>query len=178
MHIIADCDKINYTRVRLKEGMVVKMEYAKLSADEMVERYKAEVVRLSSYIPWFEAKRNTYQQEYYQHTDSGKATMAVPTYESTLLRFVKEVQSNPLLDRNYPYIYSRYGLRGVPDEWKLIQQAKLEQMDVLYAILSRYVLKGQTKGIVWTEGVQQEIFLRVILKMQSLIAFHEGLSTS
>ncbi len=150
------------------------MEQNKLSAAETVAFYREEVMQLMTYIPWFETQKNKYEQTYYTDSAQGSGALAVPTYDSMLLRFVKEAQQLKMMNPNYVYMYTRYRIRDYKDEWKLIEAARIDQMDLLCGILSRYILKGRTKGLVWTEGVQHEIFLRIILKMKELIEFHEG----
>ncbi|MCI9315372.1 MAG: hypothetical protein HFI57_10410 [Lachnospiraceae bacterium] len=82
-----------------------------------------------------------------------------------------DVQRTGLLDRNYPYIYSRYRFRSVQDELKAIDRAGIRDMDILKGILSKYVLGGMTKGRMWTEAVYNRIFLNVIRKMKENLEF-------
>ena len=57
---------------------------------------------------------------------------------------------------------------------RLIQRATIRDMDKLAGILSRYVLGGRTKGKLWSEGVQNGVYVAVLKKMQGLIEFWEG----
>ncbi|MFI3200895.1 MAG: hypothetical protein R3Y54_05100 [Eubacteriales bacterium] len=154
------------------------MERKNLSVEEIVQQYKGEVNRLVRYIPWLETKKQNHEQAYYTETDTEEKTLPVPVYDSTLLQLIKEIRNSKYLNKNYSYVYSKYRITSAKDEKKVIAQIGIEDIDHLYAILSRYVIKGMTKGIVWTEGVQEGIYLQVILKMKELIEFREGLLMS
>ncbi len=87
------------------------------------------------------------------------------------MSFIKEVQKTTLVDRNYPYVYSKYRYRSVQDELRAIDRASIKDMDILKGILSKYVLGGMTKGRLWTEAVYNRIFLNIIRKMKDNIEF-------
>lgn len=179
MHNLWSYDRIYYICVRIYKIIRKRrldMEQNKLSTKDAAAFYREEVLILMEYIPWFEAQKDKYEQTYYTDSEQGSGAMAVPTYDNMLLRFVKEARLLKLMNPNYVYLYRKYRIRDYKDEWKLIDAARIDQMDLLCGILSRYVLKGMTKGLVWTEGVQHEIFLRIIVKMKELIEFHQGTS--
>ena len=44
-------------------------------------------------------------------------------------------------------------------------------MGDLAGIISGYILRGMTKGSVWSEGVHNKVLYSVIAKMQELITF-------
>ena len=75
------------------------------------------------------------------------------------------------MDRNYMYVYSRYRIRTLQDEIKAIDRSSIKEMDVLKAILSKYVMGGMTKGRMWSEAVENGIFLRVVSKMKANLDF-------
>ena len=47
-------------------------------------------------------------------------------------------------------------------------------MDDLAGILSHYILGGQTKARLWSDGVTYGIYFAVLTKMKALIEFWEG----
>lgn len=151
------------------------MERKSLGVEGIVREYKGEVNKLVRYIPWLEGKMRNYEQEYYTDADAEDRTLPVPIYDSTLLQLVNEIRNSKFLNRNYVYVYSKYRITSVKSEKRAIEQMGLEEIDHLYAILSRYTIKGMTKGSVWTEGVRDGIFLQVISRMKELIEFQEGL---
>lgn len=140
----------------------------------VVQEYKADVEKLVRYLPWLEAKSGSDVSETYSGSGIGEHSIAFPVYDSTLLGFVKEVQRTNLLDRNYRYIYSRNRIVTQKDELRAISNADITRMDILKGILSKYVMGGMTKGRVWTEAVQNRIFLNVVKKMKENLEFWDG----
>lgn len=143
------------------------IEYRK----QIVNTYKPDVAKLIRYIPWLEDKAGSSVQETFEGSGIKGSSITFPVYDGTLMSFIKEVQQTGLLDRNYPYIYSRYRFRSVQDELKAIDRAGIRDMDILKGILSKYVLGGMTKGRMWTEAVYNRIFLNVIRKMKENLEF-------
>lgn len=137
----------------------------------VVNDYRPDVERLVRYLPWLEEKAGRIVSENFEGSGIGEHSIPFPVYDSSLLGFVKEAQQTKLLDRNYVYIYSKHKIRTVEDELKAISQADITQMDVLKGILSKYVLGGMTKGRMWTEAVQNRIFLKVVQKMKENLDF-------
>jgi hypothetical protein len=43
---------------------------------------------------------------------------------------------------------------------------------VLGDILSKYVLKGEVRGAVWSEGVQNGVYLALLQKLMELMEIH------
>lgn len=150
------------------------MENEKLSTEEIVKAYKEDVHRLLKYIPWLETKIGQQVSDTYDGDNLSSSSIAFPVYDSTLLNFVKEVRTTSFMDRNYVYAYSRYGMKNSQDEKRAIQRARITDMKLLSGILSRYIYKGTTKAGIWTEGVQNGVFLAILLKLQELIEFYEG----
>ncbi len=140
---------------------------------QVVERYKPDVEKLIRYLPWLEEKSGAVSGLSENYEDSGIKghSISFPVYDGTLMSFVKEVQQTGLVDRNYPYIYSRYGIRTAQDELKAISRAGIKEMNVLSGILSKYVLGGMTKGRMWTEAVSNGVFLNVVHKMKENLEF-------
>lgn len=147
------------------------MEKEKRSTEEIVEYYREDVRKMMRYLPYLKGKKAGDVSRRYSGDGTGEHAMHFPIYDATLLSFVKEAQNTVFMDRNYRYVYSRYAIRTWKDEWKRIEEATLVDMDILGGILSKYVLGGMTKGSLWTEAVEHEIFCRVINKAAELIAF-------
>ncbi len=140
------------------------------STEEIVKRYRIDVMQMARYLSWLESHAaapvaDTYQNEGMQHT------IPFPVYDSTLLSFVREFMKTGLVNRNYAYVYSRNRLRNAQDEHAFIARAELAQMGDLAGILSKYVLEGNIRGSVWTEGVQNRVMYAALAKMKENIEF-------
>ncbi|MCM1253181.1 MAG: hypothetical protein NC321_10200 [Clostridium sp.] len=138
---------------------------------QVVQDYKADVERLIRYLPWLEEKAGKDVSSTYSGDGIGEHSIPFPVYDSTLLGFVKEVQRTKLLDRNYRYIYSKHRIVTVEDERKIIERCDITQMDILKGILSKYIMGGMTKGKMWTEAVENRVFLKVVRKMKENLEF-------
>lgn len=138
---------------------------------KVVNEYKEDVERLIRYLPWLEEKMGNRVSETYKGSGIEGNSLPFLVYDNTLMGFVKEVQRTNLLDRNYPYLYSRFFIRTLQDEMKMIAGADITHMDVLKGILSKYIMGGMTKGRLWTEAVQNGIFLQVVKKMKENLEF-------
>ena len=53
----------------------------------------------------------------------------------------------------------------------MIAAAELRDWDILRGILSRYVLEGRTKAVLWGEAVQEGIFLLVLRQMRKVVEY-------
>ena len=140
---------------------------------QVVNTYKPDIEKLIRYLPWLEEKAAAGDSVEQTFGDNGirENSIMFPVYDSTLMSFIKDVQRTGLVDRNYPYVYSRYRIRTVQDELNAISKADIKEMNVLKGILSKYILGGMTKGRMWTEAVTNRIFLNVIRKMKENIEF-------
>ncbi len=138
---------------------------------QVVNEYRADVERLARYLPWLESKKGASVQQSYSGSGIQEHSISFPVYDSTLLAFVKEAQKTKLMDRNYRYVYSRCRIRILEDELRAVKRADIKGMDVLKAILSRYVTEGMTKGKRWSEAVENGVFLAVISKMKENLDF-------
>lgn len=141
------------------------------SKEEIIEQYRSDVEKLVPYIPWLQSKTGGDVEGIYAGEGLADSSIPVPVYDSNLLRFVKEAGKLTLIDRNYVYVYARYDLNTAQKELKAIAGATLQDMHMLSGILSKYVLKGKVQGKYWTAGVENRIFLNVILKMKELMEF-------
>lgn len=138
---------------------------------QIVNEYKPDVEKLIRYLPWLEEKAGQNVSETFEGSGIKGNSITFPVYDSTLMSFIKEVQRTKLLDRNYVYIYSRNRIRTVADELRIIERSDIREMDILKGILSKYVMGGMTKGGLWTEAVQNKVFLNVVKKMKENIEF-------
>ena len=143
----------------------------KSTREEIIQEYKADVDKLLRYIPWLESKVGVRVVNTYENSDLISGSLTVPVYESTLMSFIKEARNTKLIERNYNYAYSKYRIRNSEDEKHLIANCKLLEIDILKAILSRYIMQGMTKSRVWSEGVENRVFLLVLLKLKELLEF-------
>ena len=140
------------------------------SIDEIVARYKADVMQLYRYVPWLESHVKETVQDTYSN-ESMEHTIPFPVYDSTLLSFVKEFQRTKLVDRNYAYVYTRNRLRNSADELRFIENAEIKNMDDLCGILSKYVIEGNVRGSAWSEGVRNGVFCAALSKMKEILEF-------
>ena len=129
--------------------------------------YIKDVELLSKYMNWLE-KTNGHQVESFYDGDEKQKLIQIPVYDSNLLAFVKDARKTGLMDRNYRYVYTRRKIKTVEDELHLIRHAHLKDIDVFKGILSSYVMRGQTKGAVWAEGVKNGVFLELMRRMTAL----------
>lgn len=146
-------------------------ENEKLTTQQIVNEYKVEVLLLAKYLSWLEAKQGMNVVSQYTPENATESTMRIPTYDGTLLAFIKCADKTKFMNRNYEYIYRKYSMYSCEDEFRMIARARIQDMDVLGAILSKYVIKGRTKGMVWKEGVENGVFYALVSKMKELIEF-------
>lgn len=146
-------------------------ENEKLTTEQFVEEYKDDVRLLLKYLPWLESKQGLNVVSQYTPDSATAGTMRIPTYDGTLLSFVKVADKTKFINRNYEYVYRRYRMNDYQDELRMIARARIQDMDLLGAILSRYIIKGRTKGMMWKEGVEFGVFYALVSKMKELIEF-------
>ncbi len=145
--------------------MVQDIEYKR----QLIKRYREDVEPLFRYISWLDSKKGAKVSSAYKDNDLAAHSMSFPVYDGTLLGFVKEVQKTKLLDRNYLYVYARHSLPTPKDELALIDSVTLVNMEILTGILSKYIMGGMTKGWLWSQAVEEGIFLAILLKFKELI---------
>lgn len=147
------------------------MDSVKESREEIIERFKPTIEYLARYIPWLEKQTGQTVSHSYRGDGAVKQSFSVPVYDSTLLTFIHDVSMTNYMDKNYQYVYTRNRLKNYEDEWKAIEKADIMHMGILCGIMSRYVLGGMTKSVYWKNGVEYEIFLRVLKKTREIIEF-------
>lgn len=141
---------------------------------EIANGYRPDVESLIKYIPWLETKAGTYTaSSIYSGEGIGEHSLSFPVYDGNLLNLVKDARKTQLLDRNYAYVYSRNGIHTVEEEQQYIERATIRQMDGLRGILSKYILGGMTKGVIWSQGVANGSILKVLVKMKEILDYWE-----
>jgi len=139
-------------------------------ADQMITTYGKELEMLFGFIPYFSEKNNTFAKNY--DGAQGESNLNFPVFDSVLLDFVKKASKTKLMDRNYPYVYSRNRIRTHEDERKCIERCTIRDVDILRGFLSKYILEGMHRGPAWAEGAREGIYLGVLLKFKELIDFY------
>ena len=129
--------------------------------------YMADVELLSKYMNWFEKKSGQQVSSFYDGEEDQKL-IQIPVYDSNLLAFIKDAKKTKLMDRNYRYVYTRYKIKSVDDELRLLRHAHLKDIDLFKGILSSYVMRGQSKSAVWSDGVKSGVFLELMRRMTAL----------
>ncbi len=143
------------------------MEYRQ----QLVEGYKEAAMPLLRYLPWMEKSAGSRASSTYSGDGVSEHSISFPVYDSTLMSFIKEAEKSSLMDKNYRYIYTRNHIQTHEDERKLIDSADLRKWDVLCGILSKYVLGGRTKSALWSEAVQEGIFVAVLAQMRKILEY-------
>lgn len=139
--------------------------------EQVMKEYRDEVEKYLKYIPWLQQKAGAKVSSTYTGEGIGEHSVKFPVYDSMVLGFVKELSKSKFMNRNYPYVYSKNGIRTVQDEKRIIGKTGIRDMDILCGILSKYVLGGMTKGKLWSVAVEEGIFLAVLLKMKEIMEF-------
>lgn len=137
--------------------------------DFKLNEAKSDVEKLLRYIPWLESKKGETVSSIYTENELARTSVAFPVYDSTLLSFVNEARDTKLMDLNYRYTYSEKFIRDYADELRVINEATVKTSGDVCAILSKYILKGMTKGNVWQEGITYGIYLEALLKLKKLL---------
>ncbi len=133
----------------------------------ILEEYREDVERLVKYLPWLMEKEAKDVSGYYQG-EPGQSLIKIPVYDSTLLSFVKQAEQTKFMDKNYPYVYTRYRMKTFEDERRQMEQAKIKDIEIFRGILSKYVLEGKRKASCWTDAVSEKIFTTALTKLQEL----------
>ncbi len=129
--------------------------------EEILDEYKGDVEKLMRYLPWLNKVTGQDVERYYEG-DGQQPLIQIPVYDSTLLSFIKDAEQTQFMSKNYPYIYSRYQIKSPEDEKRLMQAARIQEMDLFKGILSKYVLEGKRRAVVWNTGVREGVFLTAL----------------
>ncbi len=136
----------------------------------MISTYGRELEMLFAFIPYFSGKDKAFSKKY--DGAQGESNLNFPVFDSTLLDFVKKASKTSLMNRNYPYVYSRNRIRTHEDERKYIEKCTIRNVDDLRGFLSKYVLEGMHRGPAWAEGADEGIYLGVLNKFKELMDFY------
>ena len=145
------------------------MENENIYKQEMMNKYRQAMGDMFRYIPWLEEKSGKKLVQSYNGDDLLTSSVPIPVYDSTLLGFVKDMQRTELMDRNYVYVFSRYGIRTEADELRTIEQTEFKDIEAIFGIMAKYVLSGMTKGMLWSKGVENGVFLHSLKKIKELL---------
>jgi len=130
--------------------------------------YADDINRLIKYIPYFETKGGKDVASEYDGK-MGESSLKFPVYDATLMRFTSEAAGTKLMDANYMYKYRSAHIQTEKQEADAIIYAKPKDIDLLRAILSRYVLEGRYKGVRWIEGTERKVFLNVLKRLRDML---------
>lgn len=144
------------------------MENDKAYRKQKIEEYRGYLDPFFRFIPWFRERMGSKQERVYDGNDVSHS-VPVPVYDSTLLNFVRGMQATGLMNRNYPYIYSRHAMRTAADEISQMEHTTLKDIDVIIGIISKYVLGGMTRGRLWTDAVEEGIFYHALTRMKQIL---------
>lgn len=147
--------------------MEQETEYRKKVAQE----HRQMLEPLLAYLPWLEKNAGKNASRSYKGQGGNKVSMSFPVYDANLVNFVKEAAKSPLMDRNYSYVYTRNRIRSHDDERRIIAAAELRDWDVLRGILSKYVMGGRTQATLWSEAVEENIFMLVLRRMRDIVEY-------
>jgi len=136
--------------------------------EKIIREYHEAVEPLFRFWPWLEQHAGETGQTLFEEQGIAEHSLTFPVYDPMLTQFIREAGQSSLMDRNYPYVYSRNGLRDHADERALITKAGPEEWDQLRGILSRYVLGGRVKAMLWSEGVKACTYLLVLKRMKEI----------
>ncbi len=140
-----------------------------MTAQEVFQKYKNDMEKLMPYLPWLEEKSGKVRvaNNYVGDGMTGN-TMSFPVYDGTLLRFIKDAENTQFMDRNYVYVISRNRLKDTTQEKAFVKAQTMLQLDNVGGILSKYIMGGRTKSRLWSQAVDEGIFLEIVLKFKEL----------
>lgn len=147
------------------------MEKELTSGELFILSYGDDIIKLSRYIAWLSQKSGEDVSKKYTG-EMGKSSLHFPVFDSTLLSFVKEARGTKLMDINYRYAYTRRRIKNTEEEENAILSAGIKDIDLLKAVLSKYVMEGMVKSGKWAEAVDRQLFLQVLCKLKDLLDFY------
>lgn len=150
------------------------MDTEQMTAEQVFTEYKEDMKKLIAYLPWFESKIGQTVTSTYDQDGLGGHSLAFPVYDSNLMRFIKDAQTTRFMDRNYRYVLTRNRLNGPADEIAFIRAQTILKIHNIGGILSAYVMGGQTRGKVWSDGMSYGIFYEIVKKLSELYDFWEN----
>ena len=150
------------------------MDTEQMTATQVYEEYKDDMLKLIRYLPWLESKSGQSVSSTYSQDGVGEHSLAFPVYDGTLMNFVKDAQTTKFMDRNYRYVLTRNRLNTVRDRLDFVEAQNILKIGNIGAILSEYVMGGQTRARMWSEAMNYGIFLEIVRKLKELYDFWEN----
>ena len=144
-----------------------------LTPSQIIDLYFPDVKKLREYLPYLEKIGGRSGSNTFNQNGLSEHSITFPVYDSNLMRFVKEAETSVFMNRNYHYSYSKYRMKTPEDELKVISNCNIQQMNVIGDIMSKYVLGGRTKAMLWSEAARYGIFIAAVEKADELIHFWE-----
>ncbi len=144
-------------------------EDKKMSREEAISFYTDDVLKLDKYLRWLNENSGTNASSLYKKDGLSDSSMTFPVYDSTLLSFIKVIKTSKFINPNYVYTYSSLRIRTAEDELETIERCTLQEIGVLGDILSKYALKGEVKGTVWSEGLKSGVYLAIVKQLKKVI---------
>lgn len=145
------------------------MELEGTIRQKISEEYHTAVEPLMVYLPWLEQHSGRESFTVYGGEGIKEHSLSFPVFDATLMRFVKQAEKTSLMDRNYRYVYTRNRIEGHGAERSMIRKATFKDWGILKGIFSRYVMGGRTKANLWSEGVKEDIFYLVLVRMKEIV---------
>ena len=137
---------------------------------EQMNWHRQEIEPLVKYLPWLEQASPSAASTIYKGDGlDSNTSLAFPVYDSTLMSFIKVATNSPLMDRNYPYVFTRRNIKTPADERRAIESADYKDWGIICGILSKYVLGGRTRAALWSQGVSERIFYLCVSKMLEIV---------
>lgn len=148
-----------------------------MTAVEVFEKYKDDMLKLIAYLPWLEEKSGKSSVcDTYKGDGLTEHSMGFPVYDGNLLRFVKEAENTAFIDRNYVYVISRNRLKTVEDEIDFVSKQDMLRLDNIGGILSKYIIEGRVRSRMWADAVDKGVFLAVVARLKDL--YDAGLNST
>lgn len=145
------------------------MGTGQMTAQEIFDVYKEDMLKLIAYLPWLEkTSGKSIVSKMYDNMEPGDRFMAFPVYDGTLLSFIKEAESTRFIDRNYVYTITRNRLNSTDKEKDFAKSCDIFRLDDIGGILSKYILEGRVKAFMWSVAVDEGIFLEIVKRLQEI----------
>lgn len=140
-----------------------------MTAQEIYEKYKDDMLKLIAYLPWLKEKSGKSPVAGNYDIDGlGERSMSFPVYDGNLLSFVKDAESTQFMDRNYVYVINCNGLRNPRQEKEFVKKQDIYHISNVGGVLAKYVIEGRIKAGMWPEAVDKGIFLEIVTKLQEI----------
>lgn len=152
----------------------MSVENDNLYRQELIQKYRTVFEPIFRYIPWLLQKQGQKTSYLYDENDITSSSMTFSVYDGNLLSFVRDMQATGLMNRNYVYVYSRNFIRNTRGELEHIGKAELRNIEDIFGIMAKYILGGMTKGNLWTQAVENGVFLKSLLKIKELLEVYDG----